>query len=292
MKTLQELLNAVTEAKQAYDKAAALPLITSRHAVLAMRRREYRAAVIAYQNTKRRVALGEGRHELASLKAVNLELSEARSATEAENQRLAARCNELIADAAKTAQQGNGWASDAERLSERVSDLETGAKETRTAFDQVLDALHVDTTGKGIIKDMDKARLAIQGLWKLIEAKKNTPAPEVAEAIENVPGFEGQLEALALPNDKLDIAVLRAAVKYLPTDWVNQNAADILRAVSLPREKRNDKGGKPIWCILIMRLRGVSFGVTPIEAARAATPNDKRKEEKVTVLFPADQIAS
>jgi hypothetical protein len=244
MKTLQELLNAVTEAKQAYDKAASLPLITSRNAVLAMRRREYRAAVIAFQNAKRREELDKARRDVASLKAANLELSEARSAAETRVQELQNTNNQLNTELARETLRAQEFSAEAGVLAQRVKEYEAGNAELREMFVE----LNPPATARGI-KGLLKWLIEQNAVLREVNAKRDVahvPAPEVVAAAQSIPGA-----------DSLTVAPLDDwTLEYLRRWWARttdeQHRIDAF-AVLAEAVARRDKRGLT-WTMIVMMV--------------------------------------
>lgn len=289
MGTLESLKEAVTTARAEYAKVAAISL-KNNEAILRRHRELVRAAVLAYYYRLNRTTARSRKVTITEMSAQLLKQSEEYSALNVQLQELRARNNALVSDLAKETQRANDFSSEAGIQAQQAKERSEGLEEIRSKLDE----LNPPADKRGTLAKLDWLIEENATLRAVNQAKAEAKpvTPETAAAIVNLADMEEQLNSLMLPNDKSDIAVLRAAVRALPADWINEHAADILRAVALPRDKRVSKGVKPTWCQLMMKLNGVKFGLTPIEAARQATPEHKRQAEVVAVSFAEPKKAS
>jgi hypothetical protein len=237
-----------------------------------------------------RAALRDMRGELTSLKDESLTLSEVVSTVFVHNQELRSANHQLNKELAIEKHRADKFAEEAGNQAQLVKEYEAGHAEVRKMFVE----LNPPADARGI-KGLFRWIVGVNATLREVNAKRETahvPAPEVVAAINSVADLDAELTALTLPNDKLDIAILRLAAKHLPAEYID-TAAAILRAVAVPREKRvNDKQvGGSVWCDLVRRLQGIPFGLTPAEAARQATPEHQRQVQIVKVGFEDKKTA-
>ncbi|MFA5377855.1 MAG: hypothetical protein WC455_19045 [Dehalococcoidia bacterium] len=297
MKTVQECIDNMQYAWEEYYHAIGLtdnvqaPTVQRAIHAIWLAHQQLEEAQMPDDLAMARAALRDMRPELASLKDENLTLSEVISTVSAHVQELRSVNKKLNAELALETTRANEFAAEAGILAQRVKEYEAGHTEVRGIFAEV----RPPAAARGIKGLVSWAVEEITTLRE-VNAKRETahvPAPEVVAAINSVADLEAELTALTLPNDKLDIAILRLAAKHLPAEYIDTRAAAILRAVAVPREKRvNDKQvGGSVWCDLVRRLQGIPFGLTPAEAARQATPEHQRQVQIVKVGFEDKKTA-
>jgi hypothetical protein len=263
MKTLQELQQDVTEARQAYANAAALPLRTTRDYVLSNRQRDVRLALRELIAAKRRVQVHELRAEVASLKAENAKLSEAHSAESAEVQRLTARCNGLIADLARETKRADEFAAEAGVQAQRAKDYESGHTEVRDLLKETNPpADRVGTIAQ--VKWLIEEAATLRAVNKARAEAQRTTSPEVQAAIDKIAGSRG-LKALAVPTDNITLATIRAWWAITTEEKRRTDAYSVLSEIILPPHERGTTWIGVLWGL---RAADVTIGELPMNVGK------------------------
>jgi hypothetical protein len=211
--------------------------------------------------------------EVNTLKDANLELSEAHSAAHAEGQRLTAQNTALVADKQRLKDEAEREARNrrkaediADELAKTVDALRSGADETRTELDKVLEALEIQRTGKGTTADLNAAEKAIKNLWALVHTSKTqpAPAPEVQAVIDKIAGSRG-LKALAVPTDNITLATIRAWWAITTEEKRRADAYSVLSEIILPAHERGTTWIGVLWSL---RDADVTIGELPMNVGK------------------------
>jgi hypothetical protein len=258
---------AIQKEREEYAKIAANPdFRVTRAPVLARHKELIRAAVLRYYQGKRKWELSQARKMNAELRDQNLNLSEAHSAKSVEVQRLIARCNELVADAANAKNDAGRWMEalgTAEQRLRDVADLDNGAAELRALLAEANPP--ADKRGlKAMIGWLVEEIKVLRSVNQARAEAQRTTSPEVQAAIDKIAGSRG-LKALAVPTDNITLATIRAWWAITTEEKRRTDAYSVLSEIILPAHERGTTWIGVLWSL---RDADVTIGELPMNVGK------------------------